>query len=471
MKRLAQFLPAVLGLTLLVGCSTQTLPGALGTASGPAQFNRFSASVNTKTAPQIMIMDNFTQWIKSQQPAKPVKSEMGFMSEEIPQGAPLDGQAVDRLPSGTPKTLTYLTYEALDNNLFGDLNRILDTLELVGSNSQMNLLAQTDSFGPGNTARYLITPDKNFDENSPIVNSPYVKLGQEAENSGDPRTLSQSVSWAFNSYPARVNWLNISSHGMGFAGIGYDDSPEASMNILSFAQGLRQGLGGKKLDIVSFDACLMATVEVGSELQDLSNIMVGSEDSTYYWGHGYYSTMAKIAQNPTAMNPDQVVRSMVLDVHNKGAANQTLTISATDLRKMKELEPELDLFARALRKALTTQKANVIRAMQQSKDFHMAENIPFRDLNRILNLAKTNIKDADVAKAADRINNVMYRRGLIMLSRQSKIEQGQGRGLSIYLPTDGQVSKLYLQTRLARSTQWDEFLIDLNAAIAAPAAR
>jgi len=471
MKVFARLSSALLGLTVMVGCSSQTLPLALNPARVPAQLGSMSTRAASPLASsQLMVTDHFTQWIKSQQPSN---RQIGAASEEITQGAPVDGQAVDKLPPVQAKPFTYFTYEALDNNLFGDLNRVLDALELVGSNSQMNLLAQTDSYGGGNTARYYISPNKEFNDNAPIVASPYVKLGPDAENSGDPRTLANALNWAYKAYPARYNWLNISSHGMGFAGIAYDDAPEASMNIMSFAQGVRQGMGGKKLDIVSFDACLMATVEVGSELQDVANIMVGSEDSTYYWGHGYAQTMAKIAQNPAAMNPDQIVRSMVLDVHSKGAGNQTLTISATDLRKMSALEPELDLLARALRKALAgPQRANVIRAMQLTREFHLGENIPFRDLNRILNLSKTNIQDPAVAQAADRINNVLFRRGLIMLARQNKLEKGEGRGLSIYLPTDGQgVSQTYRQTRLARSTQWDEFLLDLNAAIATPATR
>lgn len=458
MKSLFRLSSALLTTSLLIGCAAQTFP-LMPPKPLTNQVSSFNAS-QARPASQLLLTDHFTQWIKAQQHRS---SPMGFMSEA---GVPIDGLPVEKLPAAQPKAFTYLTYEALDNNLFGDLNRILDTLELVGSNQQMNLLAQTDSFGAGNSARYFITPDKQFNDYQPMVASPFLKLGAEMENSGDPQTLAQAVHWAFNGYPARFNWLNISSHGMGFAGINYDDTPQASMNIMGFAQAMRQGLGGKKLDVISFDACLMATVEVASELQDVSNILVGSEDSTYYWGRGYYQTMAKIAQNPVAMNPDQIVRSMVVDVHSKGTANMTLTISASDLRKMKELEPELDRFARAMRKALVTHKTAVIRAMQKSREFHMAENIPFRDLNRVLNLAKTQVPDSEVAAAADRINHILYRRGLIMFSRQNKLEKGEGRGLSIYLPTDGQVSQLYRQSRLAKATQWDEFLIELNTAIA-----
>lgn len=444
---------SLLGLSLLVACAPQ-MPGAMGPQMGfpRTTLGTFNSASRSNAVNEKLLTDNFTQWIMHKQ-----RSE-GF-DGEVPS-VPVEGETVAQLPAPTgPKALTYMTYEALDNNLYEDLNRVVDTLELIGSNGQMNLLAQTDNFGPGNAARYLIKQGQ-FGQ----ITSPHVKLGDAAENSGDPRVFADAVRWGF-SHPAKINWLNISTHGMGFAGINTDDNPQSSQNIINFTQAVQAGLGGKKLDIISFDACLMSTVEVGSELKDTANIMVGSEDSTYYWGFGYYQTFAKIAKNPAAMDPNQVVRSMVLDVHNKGASNQTLTIAATDLRKMGELEVELDKLARTLRRLMPTQSANIIRAARASKEFHLAEGIPFRDVNRMISLLKQNVQDAELHQTIDRINHVMYRRGLIMLSRQSKLEQDQGRGLSIYLPVEGQVSDLYRQTRFAKTTQWDEFLLDMNLAI------
>lgn len=445
-KRLIQ---SLLGLTLLVGCAPQ-LAGPNASLPRANGVNSFSTGV-AKGNP-LLLTDNFTAWQREEEAQNPVA--------EVPS-VPVEGQTVAQLPAAAgAKTLTYLTYEALDNNLYGDLNRVIDTLEVVGSNAQMNLLAQTDNYGPGNAARYFLQPGA-FGQ----ITSPNVKIGDAGENSGDPRTLGDAVKWGFNSYPARVNWLNISSHGMGFAGVGYDDNPQSSMNIMTFRQGLQAGLGARKLDIVSFDACLMSTVEVGAELQDNANILVGSEDSTYYWGFGYYTTMSRIAKNPAEMNPDQVARGLVVDVNNKGASNQTLTIAATDLRKIGLLEQSLDKLARALRKALPAKGADIIRAMRNSQEFHLAAGVPYRDINRMISLVKQNVQDADVAAACDEINNVMYRRGVIMFSRASKLENGQGRGLSIYLPTEGKVSSLYRQTRFAKETQWDEFLVELNQAI------
>ena len=73
----------------------------------------------------------------------------------------------------------------------------------------------------------------------------------------------------------------------------------------------------------------------------------------------------------------------------------------------------------------------------------------------------------EIAAICDQINQVMYRQGIILFARQGRSQQGQGRGLSIYLPNEGEVSPIYRQTRFAKETQWDEFLLELNRAILA----
>lgn len=444
-----KLIKVLLGLSVLVGCGTtaEMAPVGLNSAlNNRSALQSFSAPGNA-----LSMVDNYTRFMARQNDGSESQPPM-----------PVDGQKAASLPAaGGQKALTYMTYEALDNNLFQDLNRILDTLELVGSNASMNLLAQTDNFGPGNSARYYLTQERNMGQ----IKSPFTALGPQFENSGDPRVLTDAVKWGFSTFPSRMSWLNMSTHGMGFAGISYDDDPEASMNIVNFAQSVRQGIP-KKLDVISFDACLMATVEVGSELQDVSNILVGSEDSTFYWGYGYYATFSKMAQNPNNINLDQVVRSMVMDVNNTKAMQQTLTVSATDLRKISQLESAMDGLARALRQALPKYRAPITMALKASKPFAMAQDIPFRDINRVVSLLKERVTDPAVREACDKVNDVLYRKGVIMFSRQNKQEQGQGRGLSVYVPMEGKVSELYRQTRFAKTTQWDEFLVDLNAGLA-----
>lgn len=441
MRNQLKYLSASLALTVLVACSPNV------NTTGVEDLQQASTLANnSKSGDQIAdYMSN-------------LKREKSELEKTPPQ--PIVGDRVVTLPQSKTKQLTYFTYEALDNNLYKDLNRILNTLETIGSDDNINMVAQTDNWKKDNAARYYLGQDNDFSK----VKSQFIKMGNEAEDSGNPNVFSDAVKWAYSSYPSKTRWLNMSTHGMGFAGIGYDDNPENNMDITSFAQAIKKGIGNQKLDIISFDACLMSTAEVASELKDVSDILIGSEDSTFYWGYGYYQTFSKIAKKPN-MTTDEIARSLVLDVNNKGASNQTFTIAATDLKKIGQLETVVDELARALRKALTKERDNIFRALDKAKPFAMAEEIPFRDLNRVLSSLKDNVKDADVLSACDKVNNTLYRKGVVMLSRQSKMEKDQGRGLSIYVPLQGKVSKLYRETKFAKNTQWDEFLLDLNSTI------
>jgi hypothetical protein len=432
---------SILALSVLVGCSTTVTN---------LDTNDTTQILSSKVTGDFVV--DYHNQLKRDNEEDPMQA---LPAQEI------EGSKATSLPKSVKtKQLTYLTYEALDNNLYRDLNRVLNTLELIGSNDNINFVAQTDSWKENNTARYYLTSDKDMD----YVKSQYMPLGSDSENSGGADVYKNAVNWGFSTYPAKMNWLNISTHGMGFASINSDGNPESDLSIIEFAQATKDGLKSKKLDLISFDACLMATVEVASELKDVSNIMVGSEDSTFYWGYGYYKTFSKVAQDPN-MSGEEIARSLVLDVNNKGASNQTFTISATNLKKIDLLEVEVDKLSKALRSALPKHREDILRALEKSKDFVNAEGVPFRDLNRLISLIKENVNDNDVKSACDGINNALYKKGVILLSRQSKLEKDLGRGLSIYTPVSGKVSKLYRQTKFAKNTQWDEFLVDLNATI------
>ena len=433
-----------LGIALLAGC-TQVNP------SVPDNLNdKNIVTTSTKKAEATDLIENYL---------KKIARENDELKDTPPQS--ILGTKKESLPKiKDTKKLTYFTFEALDNNLYGDLNRVINTLESTGSNKNSNILAQTDNWKENNTARYFITDDKDSDN----INSEFLQLGTDEENSGDPKVFSDAVHWAFSNYPAKMKWLNMSTHGLGFAGIGYDDNPENNMNIIQFAQAVKSAIKHQKLDIKIFDACLMATVEVASELQDISDTLIGSEDSTYYWGNGYNKTFSKLEKKPD-MTVEQIAKSLVLDVNEKGNSQQTLTISATNLTKIDLLEKEIDKLAIALQEALPKHREDIFRAFKESKPFAQADDIPFRDINRLVSLLKDNVENDKILTICDKINQILYQKGVILLSRQSKMEKDQGRGLSIYVPMGGKVSAVYRQTHFAKNTHWDEFLSAFNATI------
>ncbi|MBT9586785.1 hypothetical protein IV102_25805 [bacterium] len=110
--------------------------------------------------------------------------------------------------------------------------------------------------------------------------TPLGEVTTEAD-SANPAQLAQFLKMGISSYPARHYMVVLSSHGRGAEGLIED---ERSGGLISLAQ-LRQALevgrdanGGKRLDLIFFDACRMQAVEVASEIQSTAEVAVGSMD-------------------------------------------------------------------------------------------------------------------------------------------------------------------------------------------------
>src|SRR6266480_1312836 len=113
------------------------------------------------------------------------------------------------MPNPTKKSWTFMVYMAGDNNL--DPNGIQDLKEMkrVGTNADINVVAQFDSEAAGHrTTRYLLT--KGSDLAGDVVGT----LG--TTNTGDPKNLVDFANWAITNYPAQRYLLVLWNHGQGW---------------------------------------------------------------------------------------------------------------------------------------------------------------------------------------------------------------------------------------------------------------
>lgn len=373
-----------------------------------------------------------------------------------------NGTLVKSLPSpGKAKPITFLTYKALDNNLGVTMPMHLNTLEKAGSNANINALAFTDDIGPKNTFRYYIRQDKNMDE----LSSPYELANKSGDmNTGSGETLRRAIKWGFSSYPSKFRWLDVNNHGGGYYGIAQDDQKDDIIRLPELAQALKGA--GQKLDVVSFDACLMATAEVAYELRGTAKIMVASEDSSYALGMNYDKTLQAMTTKATA-DADDLARDLVLRAERKGKIKALFTISAIDLDKADNVAKAVDQLAVSLIGAMKTDKAPIMMSLKAVKAFYVAgpdkSDFNHRDLNEVVDQLRARVPNAQVKAACQAVKATLFNKGgAIVLSRSANEQGGVARGLSIYLPTDGQVDPIYKDTAFAKSTKWDEFLATLK---------
>ncbi len=379
------------------------------------------------------------------------------------------GTRVSRMPDpGRAKPVTFLTYKALDNNLGNQQNSMrpfhINILERAGSNTGINVVALTDEEGPNNTYAYYVRQDA--DEQT--VTSPYMPIWPGERDTGSAYTLAQAVRWGFTAYPARLRWLDVNDHGHGAFGIADDGRSGSTIPLPELAAALRVGTEDRPLDVVSFDACLMATVEVAHELRGAAKILVASEDLSLALGMNYDKTI-KALEGKT-YDAATLARALVMRAERRGPQRALYSLSALDLSRAATLTRAVDRLAGALIAALPAQRDAIRRAITETPRFHLATDDPagatdehHKDLAALVKAFRGRVAGAEVRAAAEAVTDALFgRERLVMLTLNAPEEKEAAQGLSIHVRADGVVAPAYRRTAFARDTRWDEFLASLR---------
>lgn len=108
--------------------------------------------------------------------------------------------------------------------------------------------------------------------------------GHNELNTGDGDQLLKFLKWGADNYPAKRYNVHLVNHGGGWRGLCWDvlsadhlDLPEIGRTMESFSDHL-----GRKVDVLSTEACLVGMVEFAYEVRDSCSYFVGG--STYGWG-------------------------------------------------------------------------------------------------------------------------------------------------------------------------------------------
>ncbi len=377
-------------------------------------------------------------------------------------------------PTATPTTTptgiakwTFMVYIDGDNNLepaaVGDLNE----MEMVGSTSSVNIVAEIDRI-PGydtsngdwtGTRRYYVK--KDYDPY--VINSQLIQdLGEL--NMGNPQTLVDFVSWAVSNYPAEHYALVIWNHGGGFRKVtGYpiskdiaiDDtnSDKITMGELSLALSRINSILGKKLDLLGMDACLMGMIEVAYEIKDYANVMVASEESEPLEGWPYDRLLADLVSNPS-MSAGTLGSHIVNDFVTYYQGTDTVTLSAIDLTQIGTVASFVSQFALSVINDTVTPGSQYISSANSAQYYQ--GDTDFIDLYDFANQVLNNpfISNPTGKTAAGNIMSAVS--SAIIAEGDTLI--GEDHGLSIYFPYTPPMDARYPLTKFARDTYWDEML-------------
>ena len=360
----------------------------------------------------------------------------------------------------------FLVFMNGDNNLESYVVHDLNELEEVGSGDGVNVLVQADRIEGFDsrdgdwtgTRRYLVTQDSDPDR---VGSTLLEDLGER--DLGDPAELAEFLDWASTEFPAERTVLILWDHGDSWAltsgvpqppSISSDDS---SGSIMSIAEGeLTAALAPwveahGPLDLLGFDACLMASWEVAHSLVGQADLMLGSELSVGWEGFRYAPALASL-RGDEALSPEDLSRQMVNDMVAEGTEwGET----AIDLRRIDALSSAID----ALAGLVLDDAAALVRLagyLDQSRGCHKGWERWYLDLGDLLDVIDANEGDSALATAA-----VQAR---LALDESVLAVQGAGpyewiTGLTIFSDTTGRRALgAYVEGSWAEDTRWDEVL-------------
>ena len=241
------------------------------------------------------------------------------------------------------KEWTLMMYWNADNSLEFTTEFALSTWEhALGSNAKINIVALVDLRSVDGIWIY------DIEGGARKVVATWPEM-----NTSDPATLQKFVQFCMDKFPAKKTMLDLQDHGYAWRGISQDETNGDTLmpihGIAKVLTDLKADNKGKGVDIISCDACNMATVEIAYELRNVAPIYLASETTVPYDGFPYEMFIDKLEVNP-AMSPTELATTIVHDYvtyygskwdydHIYNYQQDFATMSAFDLTKTAAMGP------------------------------------------------------------------------------------------------------------------------------------
>ncbi len=279
-------------------------------------------------------------------------------------------------------------------------------------------------------------------------------------NTGDPAVLADFISVGIQDHPADHYALIISDHGASWPGVGGDESTDSDeLTLAELDEGIAAGLAGAgidKLDLLGFDACLMASYEVASTLAPLADRLLASEELEP--DHGWdYTVLESVADGGATV--DQLGEALISGYEAQATVEETaaeITLSFIDLTLMGAVDAALAGFSAQLIDRAASISPVVGRSLAQTLSFGTDPDPEQNSFVSDLSMLATTIAsgDASLMDAADALSAAIDEAVLATVDGQAT--RG-ATGMSIYFPPSAD----YFDQRyddLGLDTGWTDFL-------------
>ena len=132
-------------------------------------------------------------------------------------------------------------------------------------------------------------------------------------NMGEEETLADFLTYASTNFPAEHTAVLFWNHGGGtLGGVAYDENYSFDSITLDELQGALAAAWTENpedppVDVIAFDACLMASLDVADTLSGFAHYLVASEEIVNGYGFSYDGFLQALSRNP-GMTPVELGR-------------------------------------------------------------------------------------------------------------------------------------------------------------------
>jgi hypothetical protein len=344
------------------------------------------------------------------------------------------------------KAWTIFVYLAARNNLYPYSHPNLEQMMHAGSNEDRDIIvyfAELKDDLPGG----LVYIEKDL----------MTYLSHETGvDSGAKTTCLNACKKTFMDYPADhyafIFWnhgtgaLNISMEELCNRGIAYDDlthnylSDQDVIDILKEIS--EETLGGKKIDILAFDACLMAGIEFQTSCAPYVHYYVASQENEDCTGWNYDAAFSPIGKNSS---PAEV---STLWVHAYGGfyegRSKQYTQSAIDASVTPLISKNINDIGALLSQLLTNEHADTIRmllneSLKEITCFDNPDNYDYVDLDHLFSnmlcyIEKNKLTGNQIEQLCQLLSTSKNLISQAVIANSSGSYHVDAKGISIYFP-------------------------------------
>lgn len=424
---------------------------------------------------------------------------------KVPSDKPYRNPIKEKQAVSVPKNLageqaekdwTVLYYMDGCNDLEPYIMQNMRDIEQVGSGRSVNIVAQmsrgdkksiygkkrekTNMDGDWvGMRRYYIT---KAPAGARKLHSAVLSSDVDPPNHGKATSIADFVSWGMKKFPSKHTIVVVSDHGKGFVGTGFDRFSKDHLKLGELKEGLANAVSavGRKPDVVIFDACEMANLEVAHQLKDVANVLVGSEEVLGAEGLPHIAFLKNLAKMPK-QTPQQHAATLVEMSgqdealrRKQGRYDTAVQFSAIDLTKVAALSKRVLELGEHLQSS-SESNPDLKKIVESTKHFcekkRVTPDSDYRDLGHFCqNLVESDKVEASTKKIARKVLKEIDK--VIIAHQKEGPDMENANGISVYLPNSpvpeqfnrrkswGKFDDSYHDTDFDRDTNWSTWIND-----------